>query len=87
LQTLPEVIKSKKKQLSKDVSTESLVKNGQSLNGKLSAMHRGQWTLSTLTSQNKNGGISVGTFVNFVWVTIGENFFNAHISAKEDKEL
>ena len=32
------------------------------------------WTLSTLTSQNKNGGISVGTFVNFVWMTIGENF-------------
>ena len=47
-----------------------------------------QWTLSALTSQNKNRGVSVGTFENFVWVTIGENFFNAHISAKEeDKEL
>jgi len=30
-----------------------------------------EWTLFTLTSQSKNGGISVGTFVNFVWVTIG----------------
>ena len=30
----------------------------------------------------------MGTFVNFVWVTIGEKFFNNHISAKEeDKEL
>ena len=30
----------------------------------------------------------MGTFVNFVWVTIGKNFFNDHISAKEeDKEL
>jgi len=24
--------------------------------------------LITLTSQNKNGGFNVGTFVNFVWV-------------------
>jgi len=31
-----------------------------------------------------NGGVSVGTFVNFVWVTIGENFFYDHISAKEE---
>ena len=30
----------------------------------------------------------MGTFVNFVWVTIGENFFNDHILVKEeDKEL
>jgi len=43
-----------------------------------------KWTLSALTSQNQNGGVSVGTFVNFVWVTIGENFLNAHISAKEE---
>ena len=46
------------------------------------------WTLSALTSQNKNGGVSVGTFVNFVWVTIGDFFLSDHISAKEeDKEL
>ena len=43
-----------------------------------------EWTLSALTSQNKNGGISVGTFVNFVWVTIGEIFLSDHISAKEE---
>ena len=42
------------------------------------------WNLSTLTSQNKNGGVSVGTFVNLVWVTIGENFLSHHISAKEE---
>ena len=36
----------------------------------------------------QNGGVSVRTFVNFVWVTIGENFLSDHISAKEeDKEL
>ena len=47
-----------------------------------------QWTSSALTSQNENGGVSVGTFVNFVWMTIGENFLRDHISAKEeDKEL
>ena len=47
-----------------------------------------KWTLSALTSQHKNGGVSVGTLVNCVWVTIGKIFFNAHISAKEeDKEL
>ena len=34
----------------------------------------GEWTLSALMSQSKNGGISVGTFVNFVWVTTGEKF-------------
>ena len=47
-----------------------------------------EWTLSALTSPHKNGGVSVGTFVNFVWVTIGENFLNDHISAKKaGKEL
>ena len=47
-----------------------------------------QWTLSALTSQHKNGGVIVGTFVNFVWVTIGENFLSDHISAKKaGKEL
>ena len=36
----------------------------------------------------KNGGVSVGTFVNFVWMTIEENFLNDHISAKKaGKEL
>ena len=30
----------------------------------------------------------MGTFVNFVWVTIGENFLSDHISAKKaGKEL
>ena len=42
-----------------------------------------EWTLSALTSQNKNGGVNVGTFVNFVWVTIGEKFLSDHISAKK----
>ena len=47
-----------------------------------------KWTLPALTSQNKNGGVNVGTFINFVWVTIGENFLSHHISAKkEDIEL
>ena len=47
-----------------------------------------QWTLSALTSQHKTGGVSVGTFVNFVWVTIEENFLSDHISAKKaGKEL
>ena len=41
------------------------------------------WTLSTLTSQNKNGGVSKGTFVNFVW---GKIFLNYHISAKKASE-
>ena len=46
------------------------------------------WTLSALMSQHRNGDVSVGTFVNFVWVTIGENFSSDHISAKEEnKEL
>jgi len=45
-------------------------------------------TLSPLTSQNKNGGVSVGTSVNFVWVTIGEKFLSDHISVKKvGKEL
>jgi len=43
------------------------------------------WTLSTLTSQNKNGGVSKGTFVNFVWVTIGENFFEQSYLSEESK--
>jgi len=39
-------------------------------------------------SQHKNGGVSVGTFVNFVWVTIGEKILSDHISAKKaGKEL
>ena len=47
-----------------------------------------QWTLSALMSQHKNGGVSVGTFVNFVWVTIGEKILSDHISAKKaGKEL
>jgi len=47
-----------------------------------------QWTLSALMSQNKNGGVSVGTFVNFVWVTIWEIFLSEHISTKKaGKEL
>ena len=41
-----------------------------------------------LIRQNKNGGVSVGTFVNFVWVTIREKILSDHISAKEeDKQL
>ena len=47
-----------------------------------------QWTLSALTSQHKNRGVSVGTLVNFVWVTIGEKFLSDHISVKKaGKEL
>ena len=42
-----------------------------------------QWTLSALTSQNKIGGVSVGTFMTFVWVIIGENFLSDYISAKK----
>jgi len=43
--------------------------------------------MAALTSQNKNGSVSVGTFVNFVWVTIGEKFFNAHILVKEEDQV
>ena len=39
-----------------------------------------EWTLSTLTSQNKYGGVSVGTFVNFVCVTIGKIFERSYLS-------
>ena len=36
----------------------------------------------------QNGGVSVGTFVNFVWVTIEEKILSDHISAKKaGKEL
>ena len=30
----------------------------------------------------QNGGVSVGTFIHFVWVTIGEKILSQHISAK-----
>ena len=36
----------------------------------------------------KNGRCSVGTFVKFVWATMGRKFLNGNISAKkEDIEL
>jgi len=28
-----------------------------------------------LKSQSENGGIRVGTFINFLWVTIGKKIF------------
>ena len=31
-----------------------------------------------------NGRCSVGTFVNFVWATMGRKFLSDHISAKEE---
>ena len=31
-----------------------------------------------------NGSISVETFVNFVWVTMGEKFLSNHISTKKE---
>jgi len=34
-------------------------------------------------SQNIIGGVSVGTFVNFVWVTIGQKILSNHTSAKK----
>ena len=38
--------------------------------------------------KNKNGHCSVGTFVKFVWATIGRKILNNDISAKkEDIEL
>jgi len=42
-----------------------------------------EWTLSALTSQTKNGGISVGSYEKFVWVTMGK-FLSHHILAKEE---
>ena len=41
-----------------------------------------QWTLYVLTSENC--GISVGIFLNFVWVTIREKFLSNYISVKEE---
>ena len=36
----------------------------------------------------KNGRCSVGTFIKFVWATMGRKFLNGNISAKkEDIEL
>jgi len=43
-----------------------------------------QWTLSVITSKNKNGHYSVGTFVKFVWATMGRKILNNDISAKEE---
>jgi len=41
-----------------------------------------------VTIQKKWRRNSVGTFVNFVWVTIGEKIFSDHISVKKaGKEL
>jgi len=38
--------------------------------------------------QNKNGRCSVGTFIIFVWATMGRKILNSDISAKkEDIEL
>jgi len=42
------------------------------------------WTLSVMTSKNKNGRCSVGTFVKLVWVTMGRKILSNHISAKEE---
>ena len=33
---------------------------------------------------NKNGRCSVGTFINFVWATMGRKILSIHISAKEE---
>jgi len=35
----------------------------------------------TLTA---NVGVSVGSFVNFVWVTVGENFERSYLNDSED---
>jgi len=43
-----------------------------------------QWALSVMTSKNKNGRCSVGTFLKFVWVTMGRKILNDNISAKEE---
>ena len=41
-----------------------------------------------LRHRNKNGRCSVGTFIKFVWATMGRKFLNGNISAmKEDIEL
>ena len=37
-----------------------------------------------LTSKNKNGRCSVGTFVKFVWATMKTKILNNDISAKEE---
>jgi len=36
-----------------------------------------------VTSQNKNGRDSWGTFATFVWTTMGRKFSSDHISAKK----
>jgi len=41
-----------------------------------------------LHCKQKNGRVSRGTLVIFVWATIGQKYLNGHISAKnEDIEL
>ena len=37
-----------------------------------------------MTSKNKNGRCSVGTFIKFVWATIGRKILNDDISTKEE---
>ena len=39
---------------------------------------------SVMMSQNKNGHCSVGTFIYFVWVTMGRKILKGDISAKEE---
>jgi len=41
-----------------------------------------------MTSQNKNDRFSVGTYINFVWMTMGRKILSDDISGKkEDIEL
>ena len=37
-----------------------------------------------LRHRHKNGRCSVGTFVKFVWATMGRKFLNGNISAKKE---
>ena len=37
-----------------------------------------------LRHKQKNGHVSRGTLVIFVWVTIGQKYLNGHISAKNE---
>ena len=40
--------------------------------------------LSVMMSKNKIGCCSVGTFIKFVWATMGRKILNNDISAKEE---
>ena len=42
------------------------------------------WVKSEITSQTKNGPVSRGTLVIFVWATIGQKILTRHNSTKNE---